>query len=142
MGQHVTLSELGDIALYLLAGGVGAYFLLFARRYRNRQIKNLQRRSTVPFYRAVGAIFLLMAFAGGWAFIRDGVQFWKIIWFVVIASVGLFCLFFSRKYRDWEIHTLESPSQIPAIRILGGFFVLLTVFGFWMLIRTGASMWR
>jgi len=141
----LNLSFARDALLCLLIGGIGIYFSFFAKRYRDRLIERLRRPSTLLFYRALGALGILLALTGLWMFIRDGNQheiILEIIWFTGWMVLGLFGLLRAKWYRDWELRRLESRSQVPALRVIGGFFLAVAVVGLWTLVHGGVSLLR
>ena len=142
---YLNLSFARDALPYLLIGGIGIYFSIFARRYRDRSIERLRRPSSLLFYRALGALGVLLALTGLWMFIRDSNQheiILEIIWFAGWMVFGLFGLLRAKWYRDWELRRLESRSQIPALRVIGGFFLAVAIVGLWALVHDGVSLWR
>jgi len=54
-------------------GGWGAYLLIFAKRFRDYEIRQLQKQWTVPIYRVFGAFFTATALFAAWNIIAEGI---------------------------------------------------------------------
>jgi len=61
-------------------GVPGLLLVLYAKQYCNWGVRQLQKRSTVVAYRAIGAFFLIVSIVGAWSMARDilaGVPVWR-----------------------------------------------------------------